>query len=147
MADNTVQQYLHQALVDQSFQLNDALRAIYTDLTQLYEDTGWIDVTFENSWVNYGGSIWQDAQYRKENGWVYIRGLVKDGTVNSAIFTLPEGFRPAKQEMFITVASDPTTNIWAKTYVLADGIVQTAGVPAGYTSFQSLSGLIVRAEQ
>lgn len=50
---------------------------------------------FLNGWVNYGGE-WETAGFRKDaNGYVHIKGLVKAGTINAAVFTLPPGYRPA----------------------------------------------------
>lgn len=57
--------------------------------------TDWIDVTFQNSWANYG-SNWETCQYRRHsNGIVEIKGLMRNGTLTSTAFTLPIGFRPA----------------------------------------------------
>lgn len=61
----------------------------------------WRDVSSEglflNSWVNFGAP-YANVAYRKDDaGLVYIRGAAKSGTVNSTIFTLPAGFRPAAE--------------------------------------------------
>jgi hypothetical protein len=54
----------------------------------------WAAPTLTNSWVNYGSS-YNGAAYRKDaQGYVHLRGLIKSGTVGSAAFTLPAGFRP-----------------------------------------------------
>lgn len=55
--------------------------------------TAWTAVTFQNSWVNYGGTD-QVVQYRKVGDTVQLRGKAKNGTMSSAAFTLPAGFRP-----------------------------------------------------
>lgn len=72
---------------------------------QTMADTGWITVPVPgqpngllNNWV-YFNSI-RTPQYRLRNGWVFMRGLVKNGNINSNIFTLPVGFRPAVREMY-----------------------------------------------
>lgn len=66
-------------------------------------DTGWIAVSggigFSNGWVNYGGGQ-VEAAYRKFNGVVYLRGLIKNGTLAAVAFTLPAGFRPAADARF-----------------------------------------------
>lgn len=50
---------------------------------------------FQNSWVNYGGSVYSTAAFRKNQfGRVELRGIVKSGTVGAGIFVLPVGFRP-----------------------------------------------------
>lgn len=62
-------------------------------------DTGWRAPTLLNGWVNYG-DIWEPAGYRRMNGMVYLRGLIRAGTVqwNIPIFNLPYGFRPATDQ-------------------------------------------------
>lgn len=62
--------------------------------------TPWTDVTFQNSWVNFGGTR-QDVQYRKVGDLVEVRGAMKDGTNNTTAFTLPAGFRPPADMDFI----------------------------------------------
>lgn len=49
---------------------------------------------FENSWVNFGGIFPVASFIRDGDGFVHIRGLVKSGTANSTVFTLPAGYRP-----------------------------------------------------
>lgn len=62
--------------------------------------TPWVAVTFENSWVDFGAE-YQVCQYRRDaNGCVEIRGVCKDGTVNTTVFTLPPGFRPPGRLVF-----------------------------------------------
>lgn len=56
-------------------------------------DTGWITPTMQNSWVDYAGGYTPTA-YRRIGNRVFLRGLVKAGTVNTSMFTLPVGFRP-----------------------------------------------------
>lgn len=56
------------------------------------DDTDWADASLLNSWVNYDI---RKAQYRRLNGVVWMRGLVKDGTIGTTILQLPVGFRPA----------------------------------------------------
>lgn len=55
-------------------------------------DTAWTDLPLANSWVYYG-SPYTTPQYRRLKGVVYFKGLVKSGTLNAPIFTLPAGFR------------------------------------------------------
>lgn len=81
----------------------------------------WRDVTFENSWVNFGVTF-ESAQFRTKGADdVELRGTVKDGTLGSGtpIFTLPEGLRPLKTSV-ATVASGSTTG---QLQVRSDGSV------------------------
>lgn len=73
------------------------------ETAEYYED--WIAPTLLNSWVNWGG-VFSPVGYRKdENGLIYLRGLVKSGTIGQPIFTLPAGYRPAYQTLFVTISA------------------------------------------
>ena len=56
----------------------------------------WTPFTFQNNWVNYGGN-YPPGGYRKIGDIVYLRGLIRNGTLGGTIpfATLPVGFRPA----------------------------------------------------
>ena len=60
------------------------------------QPTAWTAVTFQNSWVNYGAP-YGNCMYRKVGDRVFLRGIMKNGTVGAAAFTLPVGFRPPAQ--------------------------------------------------
>lgn len=63
-------------------------------------DAAWTAVsTFTNSWSNQGAPYF-NAGWRKVNGRVYLRGVVKSGTIGSSMFTLPSGYRPANSIAF-----------------------------------------------
>lgn len=49
---------------------------------------------FENSWVAFGGAT-AVPSFTRSAGRVHIHGSVKDGTIDSAAFTLPAGYRPS----------------------------------------------------
>lgn len=54
----------------------------------------WRNVTFQNSWQNYGGQF-ETCQYMKDaEGFVHLKGLVKSGSLSAPAFTLPVGYRP-----------------------------------------------------
>lgn len=96
--------------------------------------------SFSNSWVN-SGSPYYNASYMKDpHGFVHLVGRIKDGTVGSAAFTLPEGYRPTATLQFavlsnndigkISVNSDgevipgvPSVNTWAQ----LDNVIFFAG--------------------
>lgn len=61
------------------------------------EDTGWLTPVFQNGWVDYGGQ-WVPAGYRRISGVVFLRGLIKSGTIPGDAFTVPVGFRVAINE-------------------------------------------------
>jgi len=61
---------------------------------------------FSNSWVNYGGGTYEDAGYMKTiDGFVHLRGWIKDGTIDAIAFTLPTGYRPSKYVTFACVSN------------------------------------------
>jgi hypothetical protein len=49
---------------------------------------------FANSWANNGGGQPVASFFRDPHGIVHLKGLVKNGTVAVAAFTLPAGYRP-----------------------------------------------------
>jgi hypothetical protein len=77
-------------------------------------DTSWIEVgsggtapAFQNSWVNYDTS-YNSCAFRKDaNGFVWLKGLIKSGSigVSSACFTLPAGYRPQKRELMVNITN------------------------------------------
>jgi hypothetical protein len=102
---------------------------------------------FQNGWRNYGYSF-NPAQYRKDkDGIVWLRGLVKGGTIPSAgnnfyvpLFTLPEGYRPANRQLHgVCVAEFQMGRI----DVLPDGNVTL--VQASNNNWLSLEGISFRA--
>jgi hypothetical protein len=75
-------------------ELERALRDLQRQVSQLEHgyDTDWQTPTFVNSWVAFDAA--RLPQYRRLNGIVYHRGLVKNGTVAATMYTLPVKFRP-----------------------------------------------------
>lgn len=59
-------------------------------------DTGWIDATFANGWTHFDV---RKVQYRRKDGEVFFRGIMKSGTVGSGVtaISMPAGFRPASR--------------------------------------------------
>lgn len=100
-------------------------------------DTGWTAPTFLNSWVNYGAGGWSTAAYRKVGNRVYLRGLVKDGTLGAAVFTLPSGYRPTAGLHFGVICSD--TTVPGKAQVLADGSVVASTGANSHFSLDEIS--------
>lgn len=93
-------------------------------------------VGFQNSWVNYDTATYAAAAFRKEpTGRVALRGLIKNGTVNAAIFTLPAGYRPPKELLF---APDNNASPATDVRVKADGTVLLA---SGVNTWLSLDGI------
>jgi len=77
---------------------------------------------FENSWDNYGSNSfgdWSTAAFSKLGNWVQLKGFVAFGVVSlgDPIFTLPEGYRPVKVEMFASFTGFDQTPT-GPTYIL-----------------------------
>lgn len=79
------------------------LAAVAADVAALQTataDSGWIALTLSGSWANYG-SPFPTAAYRKVGSVVYLKGLVRNGTPGTTIGTLPVGYRPSEQHLFL----------------------------------------------
>lgn len=84
------------------------------DLPEKVEDTGWIDIEYQNGIYNYETG-YAPGQYRKIGNQIFIQGLVKGGETqtngqNYILFSLPEGFRPKYRHYFITGMSGNNLN-------------------------------------
>lgn len=63
------------------------------------EDTGWIPVTLAAPWTAFGNGV----AYRRKNGMVTVAIDAQHASSYSsqtAVFTLPAGFRPARRVLF-----------------------------------------------
>lgn len=98
--------------------------------------TGWYGATMQNGWQPYGGTLYSPPSFRKDyDGLVMLRGLIKNGTLGAAAFTLPPDMRPAKQIVFNTLSDAGGT---ARVDILADGSV----IPrSGATAWISLDNI------
>lgn len=74
------------------------------NLLYLKGDAAWTAPALSGTWVNYGSSN-EVAGYRRIGDLVYLRGLIKSGTIATTAFTLPAGYRPAADLIF-AVASN-----------------------------------------
>ncbi len=100
----------------------------------------WVAPSFLNSWVNFDGTYSQCGYMRDPNGFVHLRGKVKTGTINTAIFTLPALFRPQYKLTFVGISNDALCKIE----------IDTSGnvVPVtGNNTYVALDGIIFKAYQ
>lgn len=101
-----------------------------------YYEATWTDVaSFTNSWVNYDVALYTRASYRKVNDLVYVRGLIRSGTVGQSAFTLPAGYRPQRSHHFACVSN----NILGTARIQADGLVV---LTVGDATWFSLDGIV-----
>lgn len=97
--------------------------------------------TFENSWVNFAGVDDYDtaAFWQQSDGWVRLKGLVKDGTATAGttIFTLPSGLRPEiGPALYFSVISNGTAAV-----VEVNGFGQVRCHSNCNTAYLSLNGI------
>jgi hypothetical protein len=90
---------------------------------------------FQNSWVNYDATTYSTCAFRiDEQGFVYLKGTVKSGAINTTIFTIPAGYRPSKILMIVVyggainsmIAVSPNGNVACgpnfNTFINLDGV-------------------------
>lgn len=87
-------------------------------------DSSWTAPILTNSWANYGSGL-PDAGYRKDGaGFVHFQGLVKSGSNNAAIFTLPSGYRPAANLIVYSGGNQGGTEQLVRLNIGTDGTVK-----------------------
>ncbi len=93
-------------------------------------DAAWTDVaSFGTYWTAGGteyptGATYAAPGYRLVSGVVYLRGAVGiTANTSSAVFTLPEGYRPASRSVFAIGIAGPSTLTTEALYIEADGRV------------------------
>ena len=101
----------------------------------IYEETEWQEVSnFLNGWVNYGESF-STAGYKKNGKLVYLKGLIKSGTIGANAFRLATEYRPTATRIFSGIANSGT---------LAEIRVEKSGyvtITRGTTAWVSLDGI------
>jgi hypothetical protein len=118
--------------------------AITQDIWHLIGASG--EPAFQNSWVSYdGGVTYALPAFRKYvDGRVKLRGMLKTGAVNTVAFTLPAGYRPAKQEAFpADKDGGGGTVAHARVLIYPNGNVELAG----NNVYTSLSGVEFDTDQ
>lgn len=93
-----------------------------------------------NGFYNYGGGFGTVGYFKDKNGIVHIKGLVSGGSTGTDIFTLPTGYRPSGNLIFMQLAN----NAIARIDVQSDGSVYYSSGQSGV--FLTLSGISFRAE-
>lgn len=93
-------------------------------------------------WTNYGDAF-ANAAYRKDGNRVQLRGLVKAGASGSVIFTLPAGFRPPAQQIYVASCGAATP---ARVDIRSNGEVIVSQAPSGTFGELSLDGVAFFAE-
>ena len=94
---------------------------------------------FENGWINYS-SAYNSAGFYKSMGRVYLKGLIKTGSVGNTAFTLPEGYRPEYENLFSVLSNGAAGRV----DIFADGTVKPI-TPSNNTWVQ-LDGISFRVD-
>jgi len=97
----------------------------------------WQTPTFQNGWQNYLTEHNYAAYFKDSLGVIHLRGLVKNGS--GTIFTLPEGYRPPRRELF-GVATYP--DVMGRIDIFSDGQVYMV---SGNSLWISLDGITFKA--
>lgn len=88
-----------------------------------FKDWRFVGVTgqpaFTAAWVNYGAPYANAAFKLGPDGTVRLHGTIKSGTLSSAAFTLPPGYRPAATIPFLVLSN----GVAGRVDVGADGTV------------------------
>lgn len=91
--------------------------------------------TLQNSWVHYGAPYATPGYYVDEEGICWLKGMLKNGTVAAAMFTLPESARPAANLIFAGIGNGAVVRI----EVLVNGQVYVAA--GASNAWVSLDGI------
>jgi len=96
----------------------------------------WRTPSLQNSWVNYGAGFTTAAYTLMDDGWVRLRGLVRNGLLDKAIFTLPVGYRPVAHWL-LGVSTNPDAH--GRVDILPTGEVMATTGNAGWLSLDGLT--------
>ena len=100
----------------------------------------WIAPSFVNGWYSWGGSFAAGGYTKTSEGIVLLRGVLRGGTTNSAMFTLPVGFRPSAYHLFPCATYDGASLQTGRCDINAAGAVLGVwGGAAGYTSIDGIA--------
>ena len=113
----------------------------YSGSSSRTSSPAWVDVTFQNDYVNYGG-IYAPVSYCKDAfGVVHLRGIAKNGTSGAAVFNLPSGSRAAYEYVFPAIIDEAYGN---SIHVEANGDVRASN---GGNIDVVFDGIVFFAEQ
>jgi len=100
-------------------------------------DSTAIAPTYTNSWVDAGAPYLIAGYYLDGFGVVHLQGSIKSGTINTAAFTLPTGYRPTSTLTFAVVSNNTIGGV----------TVSSAGVVTptfGNNAYVALDGISFR---
>ena len=109
------------------------------------DDTGWVVPALSNSWVSYdAGAVFDIPAYRRRDGAVRLKGLMKSGTAGTTVLTLPVGCRPLKKRQFNLQSNSSV----CRASIDSAGVLQVVGYDTGGSNASvSLDQIFFDAEQ
>jgi len=102
-------------------------------------EDSWTDLPLVNGWVHYTPGGYSTPQYLKRNGVVYLKGLIRFGTVSATMFTLPSGYRPSGIEHYVVANNGAAVVV----QLLPDGRM----IAPANNAWVALDGITFPAEQ
>jgi hypothetical protein len=122
--------------------VRDNLAAAVKSVTFRVPDPTWTAVTYTNSWADYDATTYNGGGFRiDDEGRVYLRGLIRSGTLNTSGFTLPTGYRPSRRCVFVCISN----NAIGRIDVYADGTVVIGQDSIGSNVYFTLEGIAFQA--
>jgi hypothetical protein len=95
----------------------------------------------QNSWVWWGSIYETPAFWKQSDGWVHLKGLVKNGSSATAvIFTLPVGYRPKIEQYFGVMSNGGSAVVVVRTTGAVECFI------GGNTAYICLDGIMFPSE-
>lgn len=101
----------------------------------------WLNPAFINNW-SAAGVPYDTPGFCIDRGVVFLKGVIKNTSLISSIFTLPLGYRPSGNRMFMVSTFD-TNPIWTPGYLTINSTGLVA-LNSGRFNFVSLDGVNFR---
>ncbi|MGM1019284.1 MAG: hypothetical protein ACQEXV_01720 [Bacillota bacterium] len=110
-------------LVDSVQQANSRVSVLENKKAEK-DNPSWIVPTLLNGWSNYSSILSQIGYYKDSEGLIHMKGVLKLGTLNTAMFILPPGYRPKLSRVLVTAANtDTQTDVLGRVNINSNGSV------------------------
>jgi len=124
---------INQLQVDQLLNLKPSSIALLTDND--FHIVGALgEPAFAGTWVAWGSGEAVPGFFKDPFGFVHLKGVIKNGVINTAAFTLPPGYRPAEKQTMAVISNGAIGRLDIST----DGIVTPVSGNNTYVSLNSL---------
>lgn len=111
----------------------DRCNAVFNLLVDDVTFNGWTNFELFNNWVNYNSARNEAGYTKNKQGIVYIRGMIKNGTITSGtvIARLPLDYAPTRIHSFLL--ADSTSTNQGRIEVHPNGEIDVHNLAAGTT--------------